>query len=171
MEVFLQNLYNGNIFFGFFCLITILGALYVLFATNVLYACFGLLVSFLGVAGVFVFGGAEFVAAAQIMIYVGGILVLLIFGIMLSSSKELKTHSIKIENNSGFFTIIILFCLVAFILLLMSSINYDTKINKPVQDIKNLGFNLMTESVLCLEVMGILLLIALIGATFVAKKE
>lgn len=171
MEVILEQLKNGNIFFGIFCLVTLGGALYVLFSNNVLYASFGLLISFLGVAGIFVFGGSEFVAAAQIMIYIGGILVLLIFGIMLSAKKNSKHHSLFIENENPTFSLILVTCLSLIIVLLVTSVTFKTSALKPDQHIKNLGLYLMTDSVLILELVGVLLLMALIGATYIAKKN
>src|SRR6218665_170433 len=101
MEMFTQ------IVFGLFCLITMLGALYVLLSDNLLYAAFGLLVSLLGVSGIFVFAGAEFVAVSQIMIYIGGILVLIIFGILLSNKKSSpndKKSTLHTESQNKIFT-------------------------------------------------------------------
>jgi NADH-quinone oxidoreductase subunit J len=66
--------------FFVFAGITVAGAFYLLFTKNVLYAAFSLLLTLLGIAGLFVFAGADFLAVSQIMIYVGGILILLIFG-------------------------------------------------------------------------------------------
>ena len=171
MEIVLRELQNGNVAFGIFCLIAVIGALYVLFSKNVLYASYGLLVSFLGVAGIFVFAGGEFVSAAQIMIYIGGILILLIFGIMLSSNKKMGKGKLNIENMDMVFSLTIAVSLS----LLLSFLVLESKFNitsfKPQQHIKNLGYNLMTDSVLVLEIIGVLLLMALIGATYIAKKD
>jgi NADH-quinone oxidoreductase subunit J len=171
MEIVLREIQNGNIAFGLFCLIAIAGAVYVLFSKNVLYASYGLLVSFLGVAGIFVFAGGEFVSAAQIMIYIGGILILLIFGIMLSSSKKLGKGSLKIENMDATFSLAITVCLALLLSFLVLESKFNTQTLKPQQHIKNLGYSLMTDTVLVLEIVGILLLMALIGATYLAKKN
>lgn len=171
MEIVLRELQNGNVAFGIFCLVAVLGALYVLFSKNVLYASYGLLVSFLGVAGIFVFAGGEFVSAAQIMIYIGGILILLIFGIMLSSNKKLGKGKLKIENMDVTFSLAIAVSLSLLLTLLILESNFNTSSLKPQQHIKNLGYNLMTDSVLVLEIIGVLLLMALIGATYIAKKD
>jgi NADH-quinone oxidoreductase subunit J len=171
MDNLIAQAQNGNIVFGLFCLITLGGAMYVLFSNHVLYAAYGLLVCFLGVAGIFVFAGAEFIAAAQIMIYIGGILVLLIFGIMLSTKKHGNHQSLLIQNENPTFTLILVSCMSLIIVLLATSISFDTSTTKPNQHIKNLGLYLMTDSVLILELIGILLLMALIGATFIAKKN
>jgi NADH-quinone oxidoreductase subunit J len=171
MEIVLRELQNGNVAFGIFCLIAVIGALYVLFSKNVLYASYGLLVSFLGVAGIFVFAGGEFVSAAQIMIYIGGILILLIFGIMLSSNKKMEKGKLNIENMDMVFSLTIAVSLSLLLSFLVLESKFNTRSFKPQQHIKNLGYNLMTDSVLVLEIIGVLLLIALIGATYIAKKD
>ena len=68
-----------------FAALALLSALYVAFTRNLLYAAFGLIVAFLGVAGIFMMLGATFIAISQILVYVGGILVLIVFGIMLTN--------------------------------------------------------------------------------------
>ena len=67
---------------------------------NVLYAAFYLLLTLLGVAGLFVLASADFLAIAQIMIYVGGVLVLVIFGVMLTHKAEpISTVSSQTANR------------------------------------------------------------------------
>ncbi|MDP1816598.1 MAG: NADH-quinone oxidoreductase subunit J [Leadbetterella sp.] len=171
MEIVLRELQNGNVAFGIFCLIAVIGALYVLFSKNVLYASYGLLTSFLGVAGIFVFAGGEFVSAAQIMIYIGGILILLIFGIMLSSNKKMEKGRLNIENKDMVFSLTIAVSLSLLLSFLVLESKFNISSFKPQQHIKNLGYNLMTDSVLVLEIIGVLLLMALIGATYIAKKD
>ncbi len=63
--------------------LTVISAAGVLLFRNVLYAAFSLLLTFLGVGALYVLAGADLLAVVQIVIYVGGVLVLLIFGIML----------------------------------------------------------------------------------------
>jgi NADH-quinone oxidoreductase subunit J len=171
MEIVLRELQNGNVAFGIFCLIAVIGALYVLFSKNVLYASYGLLISFLGVAGIFVFAGGEFVSAAQIMIYIGGILILLIFGIMLSSNKKMGKGKLNIENMDIVFSLTVAVSLSLLLSFLVLESKFNTSSFKPQQHIKNLGYHLMTDSVLVLEIIGVLLLMALIGATYIAKKD
>lgn len=171
MEIVLRELQNGNVAFGIFCLIAVIGALYVLYSKNILYASYGLLISFLGVAGIFVFAGGEFVSAAQIMIYIGGILILLIFGIMLSSNKKMGKGRLNIENKDMVFSLTIAVSLSLLLSFLVLESKFNISSFKPQQHIKNLGYNLMTDSVLVLEIIGVLLLMALIGATYIAKKD
>src|SRR5690606_28039474 len=91
---FIENL------FYFFACITVLSALMVLWTKNVLYAAFSLIITFMGVAAMYVFAGADFIAVAQILIYVGGILVLIIFGVMLTN--RLLGQSVNTESHNRF---------------------------------------------------------------------
>jgi len=65
-------------------IITVGSAAMVAFSRNIIYSAFSLLGAFGGVAGIYVFLGADFVAAVQLLIYVGGILVLVLFAVMLT---------------------------------------------------------------------------------------
>src|SRR5512137_65105 len=90
MEVF-------DIVFFVFAFITVVSGFIVVFSKNIIYSAFSLLFTFFGVAGLYVLLQADFLAVTQILIYVGGILVLLLFGVMLTNkvvNVELKTGTI-----------------------------------------------------------------------------
>lgn len=166
----------ANILFVVFSFLAIFGALFVLFTNNVLYAAFGLLVTLLSVAAIFVFSFAEFVAVAQIMIYVGGILILLIFAIMLSSKRKIDNKEkdiLWVANANEIGTFLLVFFLVFSILGLVSSLVFkNAKVEASIPNtMKSLGVELMTTHVLAVELVGLLLLLALIGATYISKKD
>ena len=71
--------------FYLFALITVGSGVVVVFANRLIHAVFALLFTFFGTAGLYVFLGADFVAGAQVLVYVGGILVLMLFGVMLTN--------------------------------------------------------------------------------------
>ena len=70
--------------FWIFAGVTVISAAVVVLARSLIYSAFALLFTFFGVAGLYLLLGADFLAATQLMIYVGGILVLLLFGVMLT---------------------------------------------------------------------------------------
>jgi NADH-quinone oxidoreductase subunit J len=70
--------------FGLFTALTLLGSLVCVWERSVVRSAFSLMATFMGVAGLFLLLGAEFLAVAQVLIYVGGILALILFGVMLS---------------------------------------------------------------------------------------
>ena len=82
-----------NLIFWFIALMTIISASIVVLSNNLIYSAVSLLFTLLGIAGLYVFLWADFIAITQILIYVGGILVLIIFGIML-------THRITVDTLS-----------------------------------------------------------------------
>lgn len=145
--------------------------MYVLLSKHVLYAAYGLLVTFLGVAGIFVFSGAEFMAAAQIMIYVGGIMILLVFGIMLSARKKAVGEYLEVENAEKGKGLLLAVLLGAVWLVLVSKLVFIGDEVQELLSIKRMGYSLMTTNVLVLEIIGVLLLMALVGATYIAKDE
>src|SRR5712692_3945396 len=77
-------------------IITVGSAAMVAFSGNIIYSAFSLLGAFGGVAGIYIFLGADFVAAVQLLIYVGGILVLVLFAVMLTH----RITEVKITNRS-----------------------------------------------------------------------
>jgi NADH-quinone oxidoreductase subunit J len=76
-----------TIIFYIFAVITLGAACIVVFSRNIVRAAFALLFAFFGVAGIYVFLLADFIAITQLLIYVGGILVLILFGVMLTSGQ------------------------------------------------------------------------------------
>ena len=87
-----------DIVFYVFAVITVVSAFVVVFSRNIMYAAFSLLFTFFGVAGLYVLLSADFLAVTQILIYVGGILVLLLFGVMLTNnvvSVDIKTGTLN----------------------------------------------------------------------------
>lgn len=90
----MEGIYWPTFFFYLFSLIACGFALGVLLASNIVRMAFYLVLSLAATAGLFFLAGADFVGAMQLMIYVGGTLVLLIFGVMLTSQErfvEMKT--------------------------------------------------------------------------------
>lgn len=170
-------------FYGFASL-TFAGALAVLLTRNVMYAAFFLLLTLLGVAGLFVLASADFLAVAQIMIYVGGVLVLVIFGVMLThkpdaaSPDSQRPNRIASTSRTGLFSGWVAALLVAGSLFvafytLLARARF-TLLSRPVgwkSSIPTIGLQLMTEYVVPFEIAGILLLAALVGATYLAAPR
>lgn len=162
-----------------FALITVAAAAGIVFVKNMLHAAFLLMISFIGVAALFIFAGADFLAVAQVMVYIGGILVLILFGIMLTR----RDGSQGSEASNFKFSYMSLFLGVGLFLLLgkvigktgfeaMPWIQAARKDNVLVlhSSLETLGVNFMTHYLFPFELVGILLLITLIGASFIAGK-
>lgn len=161
-------------FYGFAGLI-VLSALVILFTRNVLYAAFSLLLTFLGIAAVYVLAGADFLAVTQILVYVGGILVLMIFGVMLTN--KIAGQPVRTQHHNQFWGLIVggtLFYLLAKSLL-ASNVSTSPWMQKQdlvqTSTVQPLGIQLMSDYIFPFELTGILLLVALVGAAYVAQRQ
>jgi NADH-quinone oxidoreductase subunit J len=159
-----------NIIFYLFALITIGSAFVVVTSRNIVYAAFSLLFTFFGVAGIYVLLGADFLAIVQIMVYVGGILILLLFGVMLTNkitNVEIRTGTIHLLPAA-----IGIGILFGAIISVMLWTNWNISPNPiPPSTTAAIGRELITNYVLIFELLGILLLIALIGAASIARRD
>ncbi len=158
-----------DLIFYLFAAVTILSALMVVTHKNIVHSAFYLLFTFFGVAGLYVLLAADFIAIVQLIVYVGGILILLLFGVMLTNkitNVEIRTGTINLVPaviGVGLFAGA----------LLASVVNSPWKIKNPehtVPTTKLLGTLLLQEYLLIFELLGIVLLIALIGAASIARK-
>ena len=164
---------SAEVLFWIFSGLIIGTSLIVLMTRNVLYAAIALMAALLGVAVIFVLAQADFLAVTQIMIYVGGIVTLMIFGVMLSKSVDIdnsQKFNIKTIASGLFVTLLISGVLLS----LLNDIQWNSKNSTTVEDVKstteNLGLELLTSYIVPFEVIAILLLVALVGAAFVASK-
>src|SRR5690606_10562255 len=101
---------NDIMLFYIFALLAVLSGAYMVLTRNLLYAGFSLLVTLLSVAGIYVLLFADFVAVTQLMVYVGGVLVLILFGIMLSS--RVHDQSVLSENVNKVWGTVITFLIL-----------------------------------------------------------
>ena len=164
-----MNLYD--IVFYFFAVITIVSGGVVVFSRNIMYSAFSLLFTFFGVAGLYVLLNADFIAVAQLLIYVGGILVLLLFGIMLTNKV------VNVDIKTGTMQTLPASVLIAFTAGALCGIYYitDWRVVEHIPDVKttatSLGEMFMTTYVLPFEVVSVVLLVALVGAAMFARKD
>ncbi|NUN47805.1 MAG: NADH-quinone oxidoreductase subunit J [Candidatus Brocadiae bacterium] len=136
---------------------------------NIVYSAFSLLLTFFGVAGLYVFLDADFLAAAQLLVYIGGILVLILFGIMLTN----KIRDIHVSNDT---TNPILGAVVAagiFLVLAYVSLRCDWQVEDrpPAATAHEIGRAFMGRYLLPFEASSVLLLGALIGAAYLARRS
>ncbi len=159
--------------------ITLLGGLALAFTKNIIYASFLLFAVLFGIAGLYVFYGAEFLAMSQIIVYVGGILVILLFGVMLTHKlRDLKPKT-EIVNlipglilSTGLFSIFVVF--VGEIDFSQSLAKDKLDLGKAVEHVGNnaerIGVGNLTEYLLLFELASVLLLVVLIGAAYLTRK-
>lgn len=156
--------------FYLFAALTLLSGFIVVTSKNIVYAAFSLLFTFCGVAGLYVLLGADFLAVVQIMVYVGGILILILFGVMLTNkvtNVEIKTGTIKVLPAA-----IAAGVLGGALTSALVKTQWKTIPNEiPLKTLNEIGRYLITDYVIIFELLGILLLVTLIGAATMARKN
>lgn len=159
------------ILFFVFALLTVGSAVVVAFSRSIIYAAFSLLFTFLGVAGIYVLLMADFIAVAQIMVYVGGILILLIFGVMLTS--RVTDVDLQAGVVQGLPATIVTGILLGTLILLMTRTQWLVEEAQPAVTgtTAEIGTLLLTTYVLPFEVVGLLLLVGIMGAAMIARKD
>jgi NADH-quinone oxidoreductase subunit J len=171
----------ANLLFITSALMTVVGAILVASSKNVVHACIYLLVSLLGVSGLYITLGAEFVAATQLVVYVGGVVILLMFAIMLTGGAKELINNFGIEKVPGmgntktflisFFSIFVFF-LAIFQMFNKLSVNKDVVNNKVFEPtVEKIGMLLVNDHVLAFEISSVLLLGALVGAAIIARPR
>lgn len=160
--------------FFIFAAMAIVSALTVIVNRNPIYSAVSLVITLFSLAGIFLLLEAYFLAAVQIIIYAGAIMVLFLFVIMLlNPDKEAKFLSL---TNSR--TLIITLLSMAFIGMVISlvsgSVNYIGEVADSVGNLgttKNIGLTLFTKYLLPFEIASLLLLVALVGAVLMTKRS
>ena len=149
--------------------LVIASAFWVVFSPNLIHSAVSLLFTLFSTAGLYIFLYADFIAATQVVIYVGGILVLIIFGVMLTS--KIETPSIAASSKNQFIGGIGAFV----IFVIQAGIIFNTQWNiGNVQSsdatVAAIGKLLLNEYLLPFEIVSILLLAALMGAALLSRR-
>lgn len=134
-----------------------------------MYAAFCLMGTLLGVAGLFVLANAEFLAVTQVMVYVGGVLVLIIFGLMLTGRGA--DGPLMTKDHFRFWSFLAGLGVLSLLIFAVQRLGAKEILSQPEVNVKMLGLALMTDSVLGLELAAIILMVALAGAAFIASVE
>ena len=148
----------------------VFGAGAVAFAKNVVHCGFGLLAALVSVAAMYAFLGADFLVATQVIVYVGGILVLVLFGVMMThriSPKSLREE--VIQPMAAGITGLLVFAL-SMLVIFGTDWNAiaDPGISLPTT--KDLGRAFLTDWLFPFEFASILLLVAMIGAAMLTRE-
>lgn len=170
-----------QIVFYFFAALALISAFLVVNLQNLVRSIFLFFVTIFSLAAMFVFALADFIAVAEVVIYIGGVLVLMLFAFMLSNRELLSglqhdRGSFKLRHLAG-----LLICIGLFFLLYTAISSADIvnlpwiKESQPIgqndNTIQQIGINTMTRYLLPFEVVSVFLMMALIGAAHVARKE
>ena len=139
-----------------------ISAFAILVIRSVLHAALSLMVCLLAIAGVYIALSAEFLAVVQILVYAGGILLLIIFGIMVTNRQQ---HTRQENSVPG---ILLATALTAMLWFALGALNTGEVI-PTTRSIDSIGVDLMTKLAGPFEIAGLLILVSMIGAMVIAS--
>jgi NADH-quinone oxidoreductase subunit J len=164
--------------FGILTLISVGGALAVVTDRNIFHSALWLLVSLFGVGGLFVMLSAPFLAAVQVLVYMGAIVILIIFAVMLTRRMMGLTENVNNQWWIGAIVAAITFFVIALVLFQASTGAAPTLAREPLaatmtRDVADLGKALVdpAQYALPFELASVLLTAAMIGAIVIARED
>ncbi|MBI3744821.1 MAG: NADH-quinone oxidoreductase subunit J [Chloroflexi bacterium] len=166
----MDAMFQAAVFYIFVAL-TLAGAGLAAFSRKLVYNVFSLLLTFIGVAGLYVFLSADFLAAVQVLLYAGGILVLIVFGIMLThriADVTLETQFTHVKTGAAIAGSLWL-ALVTFICTVRWPVLKVLPDYAPTSRAIGMGF--MGDYLVPFEYSSIVLLIVVLGAATLVRKE
>ncbi len=164
--------------------LTCFGAILVVLERNLMHACIYLLMSLIGTAGLYFTLGADFLGATQLVVYVGGVVILMLFAVMLTgggleNKKDRLANLLSYVPPMGGMKSYVWGGVTA-VLFLSFSINLTSKLMRSFEingnlkigpTVEQIGIKLLTDHVLMFELSSVLLLGALIGTAIISRPS
>ena len=161
-----------NIIFYIASLVALVATVMVVTRKNAIHALLYLVVSLLAVSVIFFISGAPFVAALEVIVYAGAIMVLFVFAIMMLNLGKDSTQKESRLMNLGTWIIPALLCLILLCELIYVFFSYDTEYrNVRVIDAAEVSDSLFGGYVLAVELTGMLLMAGIVGAYHIGKEK
>ena len=159
-----------NVFFAILALLMIVSALKVVTTKNIVHAALWLVLVLAGVAGQFLLLGAEFVGVTQILVYIGAVIVLLLFGVMLTKASIGDEENINMPNRVLPAVIgTLMFAVMSYSII--DSYRGEELPKETVTNAARVSDSIFSDFIIPFEAVSVLLLAALIGAVVIARKE
>jgi NADH-quinone oxidoreductase subunit J len=159
-----------NIAFGVMAAVIVVGALRVVTTTNVVHAALWLVLVLAGVGATFLLLGAEFVGITQVLVYIGAIVVLFLFGIMLTRAPIGRSLQLTGANwGVALFVAVLLAGVLAYSLI--DGFGDDKLPTESVQTTDLVSDSIFGQYIVPFEVVSLLLLAALVGAIVLARRD
>lgn len=157
--------------FTIFAILTVAGAVAAMSLRNLIHSVLALVVAFAGLAAVYLELGAQFIGLAQILVYVGAVAILIVFAVLLTPDTRASSISILSGFWIGSGTVgLVIFGILAWAIN-HSATSQRAALPQPEASMEQIGTALMLQFALPLEIIGVLLTVALIGAVTIAMQE
>ena len=162
-----------NIFFGIIAATMIAAAIRVVTTHNIVHAALYLVVVLAGVAALFILVGAEFTGVAQVLVYIGAVVVLFLFGIMLTRARIGRELDVNNERRwiAGLVALLLLAVMSFALVDAFKDTNIDAQTALVPQSTELVSDAIFRDYLIPFEAVSFLLLAALIGAIVVARRE
>ncbi|MED4456017.1 NADH-quinone oxidoreductase subunit J [Metabacillus fastidiosus] len=165
-----MSLQGDQLPFIIFAVIAIYGGLFMIMTKKVVHMIISLVFTFISIACLYILLLAEFVAVVQILIYSGAITIMMLFGIMLTKHKDETKKKINWKKNVLVFISIVTFGIVVF--LGIYKLDFGTVPQALHENnTEQIGMSLYSHYIIPFELTSVILLVALIGAIILARKE
>lgn len=161
-----------NVFFYLIAAVMVIAALRVVTTSNIVHAALYLVVVLAGVAAQFLLLGAEFVGITQVLVYIGAVIVLFLFGIMLTRATVGNEDGLDHDNViPAILTAVLLVLVMGYAVVdFAGDEEIDVLGNSPTT-VEQVSDSIFSTYIVAFEAISVLLLAALIGAIVVARKE
>jgi NADH:ubiquinone oxidoreductase subunit 6 (subunit J) len=157
--------------FTIFAMLTVAGAVAAMSLRNLVHSVLALTVAFAGLAAVFLLLGAQFIGLAQVLVYIGAVAILIVFAVLLTRDAVATPQSIIAGSWKGSVAVVLaVFGILAWAIH-HSAGSRQVAAQQPEATMQQIGSALMLRFALPLEIIGLLLTAALIGAVTIAMQE
>jgi NADH-quinone oxidoreductase subunit J len=148
------------------------GAVNLLLQTHPINSALSLIVVMSSLAVLYLLLGAEFLAAAQMIVYAGAVMVLFTFVVMLlNAGVEERTRGSRIARALGFPAVVAILAVIATVILSAQGLNPDAGVQQGITSTADLSRVLFSDLLLPFEVTSVLILVAILGAVALARKD
>ena len=154
-----------QIFMG---LLVLTGVSIILFTRNIIHAAYSLCLALIGIAGVYVLLMSELLAVVQVMLYAGGVVILLAFGVMMTN--RLRGEKVLSGSRNQIVGAILAIGLFGGLSYLISTATFNTRPVNEQDQIESIGISFLTDHIVAFELIAFILLVALVGAAYLAKN-
>ena len=160
-----------NVVFGVLAAAMAVAALRMVTTKNIVHAALYLVVVLAGVAALYILLAAEFIAVVQVIIYIGAIVLLILFGTMLTRAPIGRTSDL--DNDQRWLGLVVSLFLLGVLGAVLTDAYGSDKLPKDaeVQRTADVGISIFQTYVVPFEVVSVILLAALVGAVVIARRD
>lgn len=160
---------TSDLVFILLALLTIVPAVWVVFSPNIVHAGFALLFTLIGAAGLYAFMGADFIAVTQMMVYIGGVLVLVLFTVMMTRVPTGKRANFGVDRYVP--AAVVSLAVFGLLYKLITSVEWGASEQVAQPTTAEIGTNFMTNYIFPFEYVSLVLLAAMIGAAILIRES